>query len=265
MQPLVQPFKDYYFLSLSLPELKLGEEPELSWHEVLVLLKSNLREKDFAQVETLLRYFDLCNIRSYWQKLPHGFIGNWDLQQIQTRLLDFEGLPHYLIDYLDQWPATKDQIAQFGNLLRDYYLKEEGGEFLKTLLGFDLGIRVVMSFLRAKLEKRDFIKETPEMEGYSLYENLADQLEQDEIELPAPFDSLPRLFSHYEADPIQLEEALDTYRFNWLGDQIDFDPFSINHILGYVAQYFIAEKWARYTKERQDQLINQIVKDIADE
>lgn len=267
MQPLVQPLKDYYFLSLSLPELKLGEEPEISRHELHLLLHSNLRRRDFAQVETLLRYFDLCNIRSYWQGLPLGVIGNWDLQQIQTRLLDFEGLPNYLLDFLDQWPQVNDQVSHFKDLLRDYYQKEsaEGGDFLRELLGFDLGIRLVISFLRAKEAQKDFAKETPPMDGYPLYESLVDQMEDEEMELPPPFDALPRLFHHFKEDPIQLDEALETFRFNWLGDKIDFDPFSLRHVLGYVVQYLIADRRARFQRERQDQLINQIVRDISDE
>ncbi len=263
----MHPLKDYYFLSLSLPDLQLGRAPELSWGEVETLLVNNLRKGDYAEVESFLRLYDLQNIRSYWQGLPLGFIGNLDQIQIQTRIIEQDGLPSYLLRYLDRWPEEEERLQHFDQLLMAYYQKEpkERSPFFQRLLHFEFGLKLLLTYLRAKKMGKDPLEECQGMEDHPLYSAIFDREDQEHLELFEPYDTIPQLFEMSREDPKKLEEGLNQIRFNWIEEQIALDPFSITYILGYVMQFLIVDKESRAKETPQKELMNEIIEDIADE
>jgi hypothetical protein len=106
----------YYFAGTSLPPLAIGVKPELSFKDLLELLKENLTESDWKKVELLLFPVDLSNIRALWMSQPLDEKGLHTPKELEESLLVRTGLPEYLIDFLDRYESTGDRLRYFPSL-----------------------------------------------------------------------------------------------------------------------------------------------------
>jgi hypothetical protein len=254
--------KNYYFLATLLPPLRVGSPPEMSSRELDFLLRQNLTESDFGQVMILRQLVDLDNMRAMWQKLPIKSGGNFDEQELEEALIFRQNLPSYVILFLDTYKEAKERIKHFSLLLRWYFEAntKDAAVFLGRFLSFEWQWRVVFAVLRAKSLGRDFLEELQ-------YENYEDPFIAEIIALntgsffqpPAPYDGLTALYEAKKEQPLELYQAISEWRFSHIGAMIEWDNFSFEKILGFVAQLEICEEWLQLDKRKGSEIVKTLM------
>lgn len=234
----------YYFLGTLLPELKLGEEPEIGRDDFLSLLKENLTERDGAKVASFLRFIDMENIRQLWAGRPFVQKGNLDANELQEALLVEVGLPDYILGFLDQFEGTADRLKHYSALVSAFFREEIPKQtgFLKEWLVEERNRSLVLTALRSKKMGRPILEELQ-------YENpddplVADILSQKDAEVympPSEYGDIAGLYAENQDDPLKLHKALLEYRFRKAGEA-SLQPFTMDRIIAYLVQLGLVEK-----------------------
>ena len=237
---------NYYFLAASLPPLRLGQKPELSFEELKGLLALNLSKKDLEKTSTLRLYTDLQNIRSLLQEEPIDVRGNLEEKELDEALLIRDILPSYVFDFFDQYENLAERVKNFYALITRYFLeeipKQEG--FLRKFLQFERSWRLVMLAFRAKELGRDLVREL-QFEDFSdtLVAQILAQKDAASYDPPAEWHELKELYEASGADPWHRYKKFAEWRFKKIEEMVDRPLFSIDWILGYMARLMIAEQW----------------------
>lgn len=245
--------RNYYFVAASLPELKLGEKPEISFEELVYRLSLNLSRQDLEKVEVLRRYIDLLNIRALLLEEPLDPRGNLSEKELDEALLLETFFPPYVFDFLNQYEDKKDQVRNFSALLLRYFT-EEGKEkegFLKKYLAFEREWRLVVAAMRAKKYKMDITREL-QFEDFTdpIIADVLAQKDVEQYEPPAEYQDLKELIHACGDDPWALFKTISEYRFQKIEEMSGYPLFSIDWILGYMARLMLVEQWVELDEEK---------------
>jgi hypothetical protein len=244
---------NYYFLAASLPPIALGEIPEISFEELCSRLEINLSKKDIDKVVVLRRLIDLFNLRAFLLKEPIDPRGNLVEKEIDEAILQREGYPEYVYDFLDRYETVGERVAHFSQLLFLYFTEEIGKQkgFLKRYLAFERQWRLVLLALRSKRSGRDVAKELQ-------FEDLSDpivaqilaQKDAEDYEPPVEYRHLKELILSCGSDPWLLHQVLGKYRFEKIEEMVSRPLFSMDWILAYMAQLLIVEHWNELSQKK---------------
>ena len=253
---------NYYFVATLLPQLKVGSPPEIGSRELDFILRQNLTPADFEKVGIIRRLVDIDNIRELLQKQPLEPGGNLDAYELEEALLFKTNLPSYIIQFFERYQTPKEQLEHFPELLRSYFEIESKRQtgFLADYLTFEWQWRLVFVALRAKELDRDlkyeFRLEDPEdpFVGQIIAQN-----ESSSFDPPAPYAGLKALFESRKTAPLDLYQALSEWRFSRIEETIEWEHFSLNRILGYVAELEICEKWLELDKRKGIKILQEMI------
>jgi len=240
----------YYFLATSLPALQLGVPPEISWEELMRILQENLSPADMERVEALKRWYDVQNLRAYWEKLPIDPRGNLDKLRLEEAIVSRDLLPSYVNSYLDEYPDDAQRLKHFPKLVTDYLTDEalDHVGFLRQYINFEHDWRLVMMGLRSKMIGRDLLQELQyEDTNNPVVDSLIAQKDAKEYLPPIEYQDLATLYQQNREEPLQLFQALTRYRFDKIAEIVGLDMFSMRAILGYVVQYQLASQYVQCT------------------
>ncbi len=244
---------NYYFVAASLPELKLGERPEISFEELVYRLTLNLSKEDLEKTVVLRRYIDILNIRALLLEEPLDSRGNLTEKELDEALLLETFFPQYVFDYLNQYEDKKDQIRNFSSLLIRYFTEEMKGQegFLRKYLAFEREWRLVVAALRAKKLKSDITREL-QFEDFTdpLVADILAQKDMEQYEPPAEYQDLKEQIHACGDDPWALFKTISEYRFHKIEEMSGYPLFSIDWILGYMARLILVEQWVELDEEK---------------
>ena len=264
----------YYFLASLLPPLRLGNPPELSFSDLVFYLRTNLHHKDLERSVVIRRYYDLLNLRLLWLSGADGERlaaeldrhGNLDEQGLEEALITHLGLPDYVYDYMERYESREDRLSHFAALLAAYYKYEiaHASGFLREYLIFERDWRLVLTGFRAKQLGRDRSVELQyEDSDDDIVRQLLAQRDADHYEPPVQYRDLKEVFEEHSKDPLALHQALCLFCFDKIEGMLENDIFSIDRILGYMAQLIIVEKWMELDQKKGLQIIDTIVKEAS--
>lgn len=249
---------NYYFLAPSLPPLILRDKPELSFEDLKARLSVNLSKSDMKQASLLMRFTDICNIRSLFLEEPIDPRGTLSEKELDEALLVQAVLPQYVFDFLDQFEKIQDRIRNFSGLLAKFFQEEipQLKGFLKNYFVFEREWRLVLTALRCKQLGRDVAKELQ-------FEDFADpfvaqilaQKDSDRYEPPMEYSELPELISASYPDAGELHKAFAEYRFKKIKEMSESSLFSIDVILAYMARLMIVEQYNELDEEKGQMIL----------
>lgn len=253
---------NYYFLSASLPSLTLGEKTDLSFSELIARLDINLDRKDIEKVITFRRWIDLNNIRTLYLEDAIDPRGNLSEKELDQALLLQDGLPDYVFDFLNRFESVQERLRFFPGLLAAYFREEiplQQG-FLKRYLEFERAWRLVLLGIKATEQGRDLVEELQ-------FEDMKDPLiidlltQRDAItyEPPSEFVSLREKYLACGPDPLQQFKEIAHWRFKHIEELVEEPLFSIDWILGYMAQLLIVEQWNDLDSEKGEIILEAFV------
>lgn len=253
---------NYYFVATALPPLQLGVPPEISFQEFEYLLEDNLTADDYAKTQVIRCYYDIQNIRAFWKKEELDPRGNLNELTLEEALLTREGLPDYVYDFLDAYDSLEDRLHYFPRLVANFFQQEsEHAEgFLQEYLNFEREWRLVLTGFRAKQLGRDLAAELQFEDPQDDF--VAQILAQKDAKVflpPDGYEDLQPLFEEHGTSPLELYQAMCEYRFYKIESFLGTDLFSIDVILGYMAQLITVEKWMELDKKKGLDIMNQVV------
>lgn len=256
-------FMEYIFTATMLPTLKIGEPPEITFEELDTLLHDNLLAKDYEQIKTLRRLYDILNIRSFWKGEELDPYGNLNENELDEAVVDHVNLPSYVLQFLENNPSKETRLQLFSSLISLFFKEESKNAhgFLKTYLDFERSLQLVLTGFRAKKMNRNLEKELQfENPNEDLIAQILAQKDAPEFEPPEGFEDLKAIFEAYQDTPIKLYQALCEYRFDKIEEMIGSDAFSLSKILGYMAEFIIVDKWMHLNEKKGLEIVDTILK-----
>lgn len=237
----------YYFIGTTLPNLMLDSQPEINFIGLDRLLKDNLTQEDYDKTKVIRRFFDILNLRALWIGQEIDPRGELNAVELEEALINNAGLPDYIFEFLARYHTIGEKLHHFPALLANFFreAKQEKDPFLRKYFSFERNFRLILTAYRAKKLGRDldmeFQYEDPEEK---LISQLLAQKNEKTFTIPENFEDLKLILNKYEDNPMEMERALDEYRFNYIDQLVDMaDVFSIDRILAYMAQLTVVEKW----------------------
>lgn len=256
--------KHYYFLAALLPPLEIGHPAAIDFFEFKELLRSNLSDEDAAKVRHFLRWIDIENLRALWVGEPLNPRGNCTREELEEALKDLswpggEPFPDYLLDFLERYPQQEERVRHFSQLLSAFFNEEQHAEesFTQRFFFFERRMRLVLLGFRAKRMHKSMSAELQyeDAEDFTVAQLLA-QSDASSFEPPFEFAELKPLFEAFHAEPLELHKALTAYRFSQIEALYEGDLFSIERILGYLAQLLLVEEWMELDSARGKQVVD---------
>jgi len=253
---------EYYFLGVSFPPLAIGQKPPISFQELRERLEANLTLPDWEKFKDLLRLIDLANIRAEWLEGPFDPHGNLSHKELEEALLVKEGLPGFIIDYLERYDSIEDRLRFFPSLYTTLCLEMQEkypDGFLHEYYRLEREIRLILTALRAKHFGKDIVRELQfEDPRDSLIAEIIAQKDASEYNPPLDGLVLKTLFNRCVEDPKELYKALLEYRFEKIEEMEQQGPFSIDAILGYAARLMLVESWNDLDNDRGKELVERL-------
>lgn len=251
---------NYYFLAPSLPPLKLGEIPEITFVEFLNRLETNLTEKDFHQSQVLRRYIDLENVHAFLMQQPLDSRGNLSVQELDEALLHQVDLPTYVFDFLSEHETAESRARAFPELLISFFREEtaKAKGFLHRYLEFEREWRIVLTAIRAKQLGRDLVQEM-QFEDFSdpLVAHVLAQRDVSDYEPPSEYTDLKEGIIAAGEDAEKRYYFLAEYRYRKVKELVQSPLFSIDWILGYTVRLMIVEDWIALDRKKGEETLEQ--------
>lgn len=248
----------YYFLAASLPPIKIGDTPEISFGEVLSRLKIGVRKYDLKKTIKLRQLIDLLNIRALLSGQKLDLRGNLTEKELDECLLVKYGFPAYIFDFLAQFENNAAKLVHFSGLLARFFIEEikEAKGFLKKYFIFEREYRLVMTAIRAKQQGRDFthVLQFEDLSDPFVVQILA-QKDAESYEPPAEYLELKGLFISSGSDPWEQHKVFTEWKFNKIEELGEGKAFSIDFILSYMVRLLLVEDWQALNEEQGKETI----------
>lgn len=255
----------YYFLGTLLPELKIGETPEIGFREFRQLLKENLSDKDFAATSTVRNLYDILNVRFYWNDESIDRLGNLSESDLEEAFATQSMLPPYVFDFMNKYDSKSDRLTHFPALLATFFTEEidKASGFFKAYLVLEREIRLVLSAFRVKKLKRDLLQEFQYEDPEEPF--IAQILAQKDAviyEPPEAYEELKIIFEKYQNQPLELQKALIEFRFNKIEEMLGLDFFSLDRILAYLIELILVEQWQQMDQQKGAAKVDAMLKTL---
>lgn len=235
----------YYFAATALPPLQLNAPPEVSFEAVMFVLSINLERHDWDTIRQFRLFYDIQNLKALWRHLPIQPYGNLNLPELEEAVRDGIGLPDYVFDFTNRYDGPKARLHHFPELMVTYFRRTiaKSTGFLRRYLQFEWEWHLVAVALRAKALGRDLAEELQyEDPDDDFVAQLLVQKDAPTFEPPEDYEMVKALFERHVDDPLALHMALSAYRFDKIEEMLGIDLFSIDRIVGYVAQLIALEQ-----------------------
>ncbi len=254
--------KNYYYLSISLPELEWGLKPSIRFQDLVDLFSINLSEEDQKLFKSIRLYFDLINLERSIQEEPLDRRSAMSFLDIQEALKFQEHYPDYVFEFFEKYPEKKDQIDHFPFIYAQFFSNFKSAiPDLNQMVLFEQEFRLFILGFRTIKFQRNWSKEFQ-------YEQLHDEVIQlilsqkyqgsiiDERKLHQLIDQLTLIY-----DPLSIRDAVESFRFDYYGKIRDHHPFDLVGLLAYLFQLVILEDLDFKQPELGIETLNAILKE----
>lgn len=270
---------EYYFLASLLPRLEIGHMPTLGFFELRELMRINLTPTDYEKVKTLLKMIDLDNLRALWTGEPFDPRGNYNKDELEEVFLEKPWSDHpddssslkdyfsqsFLKDFLASYQTKEERLAHFPRLINRFLETGAAVEtgFLRDFFAFEREWRLIMVGFRAKKLGRNIDVELQyEDPTDPIVAQILAQKDAKNYEPPFEYKELKPIFDAYADSPLELQKALYEYRFQQIFELMDAQHFSIDRILGYIAQLLLVENWQALNVQKGIEIIDSIERNV---
>lgn len=256
---------DYYFIASMLPPLVLGQKPEMSFYELTSYFATNLKPKDYEKTRAIRRMVDIYNLRSLWMGHPIDRRGNLSEKELEESLITQTDLPPYVFDFTAKYEKDEQRVRYFPWLIHKFFEREIrlNSGFLKEYFSFERELRLVLVGLRAKQLKKDVVVELQFEDAFDpIVSQILAQKDAKTYEPPDGYENIKMIFENRHLTPLELQAALNEYRFLRIDEMLEGELFSIDRILGYMIQLTIAEQWYELNTQEGLKIVDSIVKEI---
>jgi hypothetical protein len=253
----------YYFLLCSLPSISIGSKPYISFLELENYLDWNLSETDKKKLFYFRQYIDIKNLKNLWLEKKIDLRGNFDEKTLHEALLTEDFFPAYVFEYLKRYVSTEEKITNFPLLEINFFHDQifaPKSPFLLSFFKFERESKLVLTALRAKNLGRDISVELAgENENDLLVDNILTQKDEVSFRPPPEYLQLNNIFLKYQNEPKVLYKTFLEYCFQRYASFSEKEPFTIDQILGYLANLIIVEDYYYLNQERGNSIVDSLL------
>jgi len=234
----------YFFLGGILPFLKIGTAPSITFEDLIILCADNLSRKDFEKIKIFRGYIDLKNVQRLLKKVPLDPRGNFNEKELDEAIVNQEGLPRELFDFLDEYEEVSKQLHHYSKVLVAFFRKMEDKcqGFLKEYFMFERKWKALLAGYRAKKFGIDLVLALQ-------YEDFCDpfiaeilaQKDAPFFEFPFEYAQLGEKLKAANQKAYEQYQLINDFRIHWIQDKVQDHPFSIDYFIGYLIQLMIIE------------------------
>ncbi|MBN1915015.1 MAG: DUF2764 family protein [Parachlamydiales bacterium] len=250
----------YYFLACALPEIKIGEVPEFSFEECLHLVELNVLGEDKKKINCLRQYVDIRNLKPFFWGKPIDARGTLSEKEVEQALLVQDFFPPFVFDFLDRYESTDERINNFAFLYTEFFRYAKGVEgFISSYFSFERELRLILLTLRAKKMGRDIVKELQfedMLDTFIMY--ILMQKESPTFEPPQEYIEAKEIFERFYTAPKEMELQFSLYRQRKVEELIQNQLFTVDWILGYLVQLWLAVNWVSYEPNKGKELVTRL-------
>src|ERR1700759_5279827 len=99
----------YYFIGTLLSPLSFDAPPEISFEDFDTLLRDHLTVKDYEKTLVIRRFYDILNVRALWLEEDFDRRGRLGPTELSEALMNQEGLPSYVYEFIDRYSNQDDR------------------------------------------------------------------------------------------------------------------------------------------------------------
>ena len=246
------------FLGSVLPPLFFGSRISISFSDLMSLFHMNMSNSDWEKAGVIRRYIDLKNILQILKNEIIDPRGNLSEKELDEALVNRDGLPQYLFDYLDTYDSTEEQIRHFSSVFVQFFKDpdQQKGEFLQFYLNVEREWRLILAAFRAKKLHLDLAKELQ-------YEDFTDPMvvellarkDSEHFEFPFGYEELGVLLKSLGGNPLEQYQRIAEFRFHQIEEKTQDTPHSIQFVLGYLIQFMTVEDWNALNEKQGNNLL----------
>ncbi len=253
----------YFFLGSVLPPLKVGNEPEIIFEDLMTLFRENMSAADLEKVKAILIYIDIKNVQSLLKKEKIDRRGNLNEKELDEAIVNQSGLPEYVFEHLEETESVQEQLRHFSKVLIAYF-KEMGKKyrgFLKGYSRFEHEWRILLTGYRAK---KLGIEPGIELQHEDFHDPIVAQVlaqkDASFFEFPFEYVDLGEKLKDACGKPKVQYGVMANYRFSRVGNEVQDAPFSADYLFGYLVQLMIVEDAYALDEKQGNRMLSEIVK-----
>lgn len=253
----------YFFLGSILPSIRVGSEPGILFDDLMTLYKDNLDSSDLEKVKAIRGYIDLKNIQNLLKKEEIDHRGNLSEKELDEAIVNQEGLPSYLFDFLEEYQEVPEQLRNYSKVFISFFkqMDKKHRRFLREYFRFERSWRVLLTGYRAK---KLGVDPTVALQHEDFHDPLiAEILAQKDapfFEFPFEYVELGEKLKDVGQEPDKQYQLMADFRFHRIRDMVQDHPFSIDYLLGYLVQLMIVEDVFALDEKRGSENLNEMVK-----
>ena len=215
------------------------------------------------KVKAIQTYIDLKNVESLLKKEPLDGRGNCSEKELDEALVNQEGLPNYLFDYLEGIDSVEEQLRHFSKVFITFFreMEKKYSGFLKEYFRFEREWRALLAGYRAKKLGIDPAKALQHENSHDPF--VAEILAQKDtpfFEFPFEYQDLGEKLKNVQGDPKGQHQVMMSYRFHRIEEMIEDIPFSLDRLLGYLVELMIVEDVHVLDEQRGSENLDEMVK-----
>jgi hypothetical protein len=249
----------YYYVVNAFPPLQLGKKPDISYEEAREILLINISTRDMRALIDFQRLIDLRNVRALWLQEPLDLRGNFSEKELEEALLVGEGIPSFLVDFLQRYDVPEDRLRYIPSLFASLYSEHHLQGFNRAFYRLERQIRLVLTALRAKTSDRSLLSELQFEDARDPFiAELLAGTESKEFLVPQEYEALKVAFLENRNKPKELYYAVLAFRMKRLQELETEQWFGIDQVLRYLAQLILVEDWAVLDEKRGRLALEQV-------
>jgi hypothetical protein len=254
----------YYFLGTLLPELHIGEAPEIGFSEFDQLLRDNLSTHDYAKTKTIRNLYDISNLRAYWKDEPFDHYGNFTPSELEEALVTRSMLPDFVFNFIDKYESNEERLRHYPELLAIFFRNaiSKASGFFEYYLSLERELRLVLVAFRAKKMNRDIFNELQyENPEEDFIAQILAQRDSASYEPPEKYEEIKMLFEQHYDNAVELQKSLLEYRFSKIDEKLGIELFSMDRVLAYMIELIMVERWQQMDKQKGLKIVDSMLKE----
>lgn len=277
----------YYYLVSGLPELVPESLPkQLNHLDLKREVLDQLSQKDKLWVEQLYwpmdhakllplvqQYLSVKDKRDFFTQDDFeeaDILGNYTLQELKHAFKELEGLPDYMLQFIEQ--ILQDEKSNLlginaieNELLQRFYaqVQTSANAFIRDYFTFEAGLRnLMLAHTVRKLQRQDF---HAFFVGEGELVQLLKKNTSADFGVKGLIEYADELFQILESENwMEREHKLDLMKWKYVDQLNQFNYFSIDVVLGFLLKLQWADRWMQWDPITGQTMLNQLSEQVGD-
>lgn len=250
------------FAFSSLPALKYGEKPGVSFKEFYGILDLNLGTKDKERLVSFRRMIDVKNILSFQTGVKFDGKGNFLEAGLRLALTNSEYLPEYILDFVEDRSDEESLVRDFPQLYAVFFEREiSKGGILAEFLSFERDLNLLLMAYNAKrtgIDIESFLQyEDPDSPLVALVAMQAKS--SGSFIFPYEYAILEDRLQQAGSDPMKQYEAVSSFRYNFYNSFVEESSGSFRALCAYMMNLWMLEERASLDDKIGREILTELV------